>query len=109
MECIIMDNKYEDQLKKYEQLSKKQQTLLQEAMELNAKIDLAKEQYSKMSKQAIETYGTDDPDEILKMAQAKEQENEKLIQEAEENINQLENSIRETKESIKRIVESLNS
>lgn len=101
-----MARTYEEQVKTFEELNKKKQKLLQEAVEINTRIDLAKDQYDKLSEQAKKQFGTNDPAVILEMADKQQAENEQILTKAEKELEDLASIIYKTKEEMKKIAEA---
>ena len=72
---------------------KRMQTLKEEAIKINTKIEQAQASYEKMRSVVKEKYGSDDIDELSAILKKREEENEKKIQAMTQECERLEAEI----------------
>lgn len=94
---------------KFQELQKKSQSIVQGAVQINTKIETARENYEKLALLAKEKYGTDDLDKLKDMLSSWEKENEVQISTYEQEIQKLEKEVMEKNMKIKEIQQEANS
>ncbi len=88
---------------KFQELQKKSQSIIQNAVQINTKIETARENYEKLAVLAKEKYGTDDLEELKTLLTSWEEDNMKKITAYEEEIAKLEKEVQEKNTKIKEL------
>ena len=97
---------FEEQQKKFSELDNRKNKLVQEGIEINTRIELAKTEYKKLAEQANQKFGTADPEKIEEQANAQKEANQSILNNAENELNQLASTIAATREQMQRIIAS---
>lgn len=82
-------------LEKFQELQKKSQSIIQGAVQINTKIETARENYEKLAAIVQEKYGTADIDELENILEDWEKENEEKLEKYENEISSLEQELNE--------------
>ncbi len=91
---------------KLELLQERSKKIIEGAIQINTKIEAAKENHERLEKQAKEKYGTSNLEELEKMLMLWEEENKTQLEEYEQSINTLEKDVTEKSNLIKSIQQS---
>lgn len=94
---------------RFQELQKRSQTIIQSAIQINTKIETARENYEKMAKLAKEKYGTDDLDELEALKNSWEEENKKILNDFEIEVKKIEEEVNEKTLKIKEIQQDAQS
>lgn len=90
-------------VEKFQELQKKSNTIIQGSVQINTKIETARENYEKLEKIVKEKYGTSNIEELEKILEQWKQENEEKLNKYEQEINSLEKELNEKNNQIKEI------
>lgn len=88
---------------KFQELQKKSQTIIQSAVQINTKIETAKENYEKLAIIAKEKYGTDNIEELKSLLNSWEEDNMKKLKTYGEDLTKLEKEVQEKNNKIKEL------
>lgn len=96
------------QQEKFSELQIRCQKANEAAIQINTKIEAAKEQYAKLSKLAVDKYGTDNIEELKSLLIKWREENEAKILSFESAVSSLESEVSEKNAAIKEIQNASN-
>jgi len=92
---------------KFRELQEKGKKIEQAAIQINTKIESAREAYQKLAQLAKEKYKTSDINELKKILQQWQEENEIQIKKYQEAIEKLEQEVNEKNDLIRQIQQSI--
>ncbi|MGM0609805.1 MAG: hypothetical protein ACQES5_01820 [Thermodesulfobacteriota bacterium] len=94
-----MVNKKGSEKQSMEELTERYKKLDREKTTTEANLKMAKDRLEELQKEAREQYGTDDPEELKRLLEQMEEENERKRSEYQQLLDKVENDLRAVKES----------
>jgi hypothetical protein len=88
---------------KFQELQDRSKKLIEGSIQINTKIESAREAHEKLARDTNEKYGTSNVDDLIKMLASWEAENANEIKKYEESVNNLEKEVNEKSMLIKQI------
>jgi esterase/lipase len=91
---------------KFQELQEKSKKITEGAIQINTKIESARESYEKLAQVAQEKYGTSDIEELKDMLEKWQEENDSQVTKYQEAVESLEREVNEKSSLIKQIQQS---
>lgn len=93
---------------KFRELQEKSKKIVQGAIQINTKIEAARENHQKLAQIAQEKYETSDVNELKELLKSWQEENAAQVEKYEQAVNDLEKEVNEKSELINSIKQSSN-
>lgn len=93
---------------KYQEIQEKSKKIIEGAIQINTKIESARESYAKLAKIAEDKYGTSDIEDLRKILNDWQEENTIQLEKYKNSVENLEKEVNEKSDLIKQIQQSLN-
>ncbi len=90
----------------FREIQEKSKKIIEGAIQINTKIESARESHQKLAALAIEKFKTSDIAELAEMLEAWDKENSEAVQKYAEKVNNLEKEVNEKSALIKQIQQS---